>query len=204
MLVSRSSLSLDLRKPGYNYGRSMMQMVMFGPVYGENNSTRLPMFAQLDLRVDYNIIYPTWILNIYLDIQMRKPWESRGWAYQFDYQARQPQTGYLFCQSSGWRHGKGKRKNDYAQAILLALFSAVAAGCVEGLQEVYELEDTRILGMQANPPEIALTSEGTQVVTVKPFVYLPEGDHYLPPGGLFVLLQPVASWVTDVFLKSAW
>ena len=64
---------------------------------------------------------------------------------------------------------------NYAQAILLALFSAVAVGCVEGLQEVYELEDTRILGMQANPPEIALTSEGTQVVTVKPFVYLPEG-----------------------------
>ena len=69
---------------------------------------------------------------------------------------------------------------NYAQAILLALFSAVAVGCVEGLQEVYELQDTRILGMQANPPELALTSEGTQVVTVKPFVYLPEGrDDYL-------------------------
>ena len=80
---------------------------------------------------------------------------------------------------------------NYAQAILLALFSAVAVGCVEGLQEVYELQDTRILGMQANPPELALTSEGTQVVTVKPFVYLPEGDDYLP-GGLFVPLPPAA------------
>ena len=40
------------------------------------------------------------------------------------------------------RHGKGKRKMNYAQAILLALFSAVAVGCVEGLQEVYELQDT--------------------------------------------------------------
>ena len=64
------------------------------PVYGENNSTRLPMFAQLDLRVDYNIVYPTWILNIYLDIQnATNRGNQEGWAYQFDYQARQPQTG---------------------------------------------------------------------------------------------------------------
>ena len=63
----------------------------------------------------------------------------------------------------------------YAQPLLLALFALIATGCVEGLQEVYELKDTRIIGMQANPPEIALSSEGEQVVSVKPFIYLPEG-----------------------------
>ena len=68
-----------------------------------------------------------------------------------------------------------REKMNYAQTFVLALISVIGIGCVEGLQEVYELEDTRILGMQANPPEIALTSEGTQVVTVTPFVYLPEG-----------------------------
>jgi hypothetical protein len=52
------------------------------------------MFAQLDLRVDYNVIYPTWILNIYLDVQnATKRGNQEGWAYQFDYQDRQPQTG---------------------------------------------------------------------------------------------------------------
>ena len=63
----------------------------------------------------------------------------------------------------------------FGQPLLLALFALIATGCVEGLQEVYELKDTRIIGMQANPPEIALSSEGEQVVSVKPFIYLPEG-----------------------------
>ena len=69
----------------------------------------------------------------------------------------------------------------------------VAVGCVEGLQEVYELQDTRILGMQANPPELALTSEGTQVVTVKPFVYLPEGVTITSTRWTFVPSQPAVS-----------
>lgn len=63
----------------------------------------------------------------------------------------------------------------FGQPLLLALFALIATGCIEGLQEVYELKDTRIIGMQANPPEISLDSEGEQVVSVKPFIYLPEG-----------------------------
>ena len=64
------------------------------PVYGENNSDRLPPFVQLDFRVDYNVIYPTWVLNIYLDIQnTTNRGNQEGWAYQFDYADRQPQTG---------------------------------------------------------------------------------------------------------------
>lgn len=70
---------------------------------------------------------------------------------------------------------RGEMKMNYALALLLALFSGIATGCIEGLQEVYELEDTRILGMQANPPELALSSQGTQTVSIRPFIYLPEG-----------------------------
>ena len=41
----------------------------YDPTYGKVNSSRLPAFNQLDLRVDKRWIYQKWILNVYLDIQ---------------------------------------------------------------------------------------------------------------------------------------
>ena len=62
----------------------------------------------------------------------------------------------------------------FGQSLLLAFFAHIATGCVDGLQEVYELKDTRIIGMQASPPELALSPAGDEVVSIKPFIYLPE------------------------------
>jgi hypothetical protein len=41
----------------------------YDPYYGAPNSDRLPMFHQLDLRVDKRWIFQRWMLNLYLDIQ---------------------------------------------------------------------------------------------------------------------------------------
>jgi TonB family protein len=41
---------------------------VFIPVFGPVNSTRLPNFHQLDIRVDKNFIFDQWNLNVYLDL----------------------------------------------------------------------------------------------------------------------------------------
>jgi len=39
------------------------------PVFGQRNGDRLPLFHQLDLRVDKKWVFKKWILSLYLDIQ---------------------------------------------------------------------------------------------------------------------------------------
>jgi TonB family protein len=39
------------------------------PVFGEPNGDRLPLFHQLDLRIDKKWVFKNWILSLYLDIQ---------------------------------------------------------------------------------------------------------------------------------------
>ena len=41
---------------------------VFIPIFGPVNSTRLPNFHQLDIRVDKNFIFDAWNLNVYLDL----------------------------------------------------------------------------------------------------------------------------------------
>jgi TonB family protein len=41
----------------------------YDPMYGAVNSSRLPMFHQLDIRFDKRWVYKNWMLNLYLDIQ---------------------------------------------------------------------------------------------------------------------------------------
>jgi TonB family protein len=41
---------------------------VFIPIFGAVNSDRLPNFHQLDIRVDKNIVFTTWNLNLYLDL----------------------------------------------------------------------------------------------------------------------------------------
>ena len=58
------------------------------------NSDRLPIFHQLDVRVDKRWIYQRWILNLYLDIQNiynRANVEDRD--YNFNFTQSNPQQG---------------------------------------------------------------------------------------------------------------
>ncbi len=41
----------------------------FDPIFGPQNSIRIPAFYQLDLRVERTITRPTWRLNVFLDVQ---------------------------------------------------------------------------------------------------------------------------------------
>lgn len=66
----------------------------FVPVYGAVNSSRLPAFAQLDLRVDRTWTYRTWKLALYLDVQnATNRGNVEGYAYSYDYARRTPSTG---------------------------------------------------------------------------------------------------------------
>ncbi len=40
----------------------------YDPIYGETNSSRLPMFQQLDVRVDKTFVYDTWKFSAYLSL----------------------------------------------------------------------------------------------------------------------------------------
>ncbi len=64
------------------------------PVYGPTNSTRMPAFNQLDLRVDRTWTYQTWKLVLYLDVQnVANRGNVEGYAYSYDYRQRSPATG---------------------------------------------------------------------------------------------------------------
>jgi hypothetical protein len=64
------------------------------PLYGPVNSTRLPAFNQLDLRVDRTWTYPTWKLVLYLDVQnVANRGNVEGYSYSYDYSQKTPATG---------------------------------------------------------------------------------------------------------------
>lgn len=64
------------------------------PSYGEVNSGRLPLFHQLDIRVDKRWIYNGWILNVYLDVQnIYNRSNTEDFAYNFNYRKSNPQQG---------------------------------------------------------------------------------------------------------------
>ncbi len=64
---------------------------------------------------------------------------------------------------------------NFFRYICLGTFLVPSVACIEGLQEIYELQDTRILGLEASPPEILFDVNSAETVTIKPVVYLPEG-----------------------------
>jgi TonB family protein len=58
----------------------------YSPVYGEVNTNRLPMFQQLDLRVDKTFIYDTWKFAAYLSLlNSTNHTNVEGVTYNFDY-----------------------------------------------------------------------------------------------------------------------
>ena len=66
----------------------------YDPTYGKVNSDRLPLFHQLDLRVDKRWIYQQWILNLYLDIQnVYNHANVENYDYNFNYRKSNPQQG---------------------------------------------------------------------------------------------------------------
>ena len=66
----------------------------YEPYYGEVNSDRLPMFHQLDLRIDKRWIYQRWMLNVYLDIQnVYNRANVEEYSYNYNFRRYNPQQG---------------------------------------------------------------------------------------------------------------
>jgi hypothetical protein len=64
------------------------------PTYGAVNSSRLPAFSQLDVRIDKNWTYQTWKLGLYLDVQnITNRGNVEGYSFNYDYRQRSPATG---------------------------------------------------------------------------------------------------------------
>ncbi len=64
------------------------------PRYGAINSTRLPAFGQLDLRLDRTWTWATWRLVGFLDVQnVTNRGNVEGYSYSYDYRQKTPATG---------------------------------------------------------------------------------------------------------------
>jgi outer membrane receptor for ferrienterochelin and colicin len=64
------------------------------PQYGAVNSSRLPAFSALDIRVDKRWIFQGWMLNLYLDIQnITNKVNVEDYDYNFNFRKSNPQQG---------------------------------------------------------------------------------------------------------------
>ena len=64
------------------------------PVFGPKYSERMPLFAQLDLRVDKRWIFKRWILDTYIDVQnVLNRANPEAIQYNFDFTKRQVRQG---------------------------------------------------------------------------------------------------------------
>jgi TonB family protein len=72
--------------------------------FGSDNSERLPLFHQLDLRLDKTWRFKSWQLSFYLDIQnVYNHQQPEGVSYNFNYTKREFITGLPFLPSIGLR-----------------------------------------------------------------------------------------------------
>ena len=72
--------------------------------FGSDNSERLPMFHQLDIRGDKTWTFKTWKLSLYVDIQnVYNHGNAEGLSYNYNYTKRQYVTGLPFLPSFGLR-----------------------------------------------------------------------------------------------------
>lgn len=63
-------------------------------IYGERGSTRTSTFHQLDLRVDKKIVFDTWLLGFYLDVQnVYNHTNQEGVRYNYDFTDSEPVSG---------------------------------------------------------------------------------------------------------------
>lgn len=66
----------------------------YRPVYGVFGSERLPLFHQLDLRIDYKYVFKNWILGIYLDvINVYNARVGEEYRYNYNYTEREAVRG---------------------------------------------------------------------------------------------------------------
>ncbi len=74
------------------------------PLQGEPYTTRLPLFHQMDVRVDKRWQFKDWALSAYLDVQnvYNHP-AAEGFIYNFDYSRQGYQTGIPIIPSIGLR-----------------------------------------------------------------------------------------------------
>jgi TonB family protein len=76
----------------------------FVPVFGPQDSARLPAFWSIDTRVDHDWVYRNWTLTAYLDLQNatnRQNVEVMGWTY--DYAEEDPVAGIPLLPAFGFR-----------------------------------------------------------------------------------------------------
>lgn len=70
----------------YTFAMHDLDQESFIPRSGERRGTRLPMFHQLDLRVDYKMAFDNFIVNLYVDgmnVYNRKNAEFMAWDYRY-------------------------------------------------------------------------------------------------------------------------
>jgi len=76
----------------------------YSPLQGKPYSTRLPVFHQLDLRIDKRWQFRTWRFSAYLDIQnVYNNAAVEGLAYNYNYSRQSYQTGIPIIPSLGMR-----------------------------------------------------------------------------------------------------
>jgi len=70
----------------YMYGIQVVDQGSYIPVFGAENSSRLPPFVQLDFRVEKKFTFERWVLSTYLDVQNITNYansEMQVWDYRF-------------------------------------------------------------------------------------------------------------------------
>jgi hypothetical protein len=76
----------------------------YTPLQGQPYSTRLPLFHQLDIRVDKRWQFRDWRFSTYLDIQnVYNNAAVEGLAYNYNYSRQSFQTGIPIIPSLGMR-----------------------------------------------------------------------------------------------------
>ena len=76
----------------------------YAPLQGPPYSERLPLFHQLDVRVDKRWQMKGWQLSAYLDVQnVYNNAAPEGYVYSYDFSERQVQTGIPIIPSIGLR-----------------------------------------------------------------------------------------------------
>ncbi len=75
---------------------------VYEPISAEKNSSRLPSFQQLDIRLDHNRRFDTWTFASYFEIQNMYNYENvEGYQYDYDFQNKRPVTGLPIIPSLG-------------------------------------------------------------------------------------------------------
>lgn len=73
-------------------------------VPGASNSERMPLFHQLDVRIDKRWVMRKWSLNLYLDIQnIYNRQNPEGWVYSYDFSKSARVSGLPFIPAFGIR-----------------------------------------------------------------------------------------------------